>query len=66
MPRRSLRRQIELAASITNISPKGAQLSLRAARDLPTEFTLRIPGATHCSRLIRKLGCQAGVEFIGR
>ena len=77
MPRRSLRRQSELAASILsedgpakdcivkNISPKGAQLSLSTTEDLPPEFTLRIPGAKHRSRLVWKVGRQAGIEFIG-
>ena len=77
MPRPSLSRQSELAASIlsedgqakacivTNISRKGAQLSLSTTEDLPPEFTLRIPGAKHRSRLVWKVGRQAGIEFIG-
>jgi hypothetical protein len=76
MPRRSPRRQVELSGSIlsennqpkacrvTNISPKGAKLTLTGPDDLPCEFTLSLAGAEHRSRLVWRVGLQAGVEFI--
>jgi hypothetical protein len=52
------------ACTVTNLSPKGAKLTLGTAHDLPDEFVLSLPGARHRSRLIWRVGLQAGVEFI--
>ncbi len=77
MPRRSPRAQVQLAGSIlygdgepkvclvTNISRRGAKLSLSVLEDLPYEFTLRVPGAEHRSRLVWRAGLEAGVELVG-
>ena len=50
---------------VINISRRGAKLSLSVLEDLPHEFTLRVPGAEHRSRLVWRAGLEAGVEFIG-
>jgi hypothetical protein len=53
------------ACTVTNISAKGAKLTLSASGDLPSEFTLCILGSRHRSRLVWRVGLQAIVEFVG-
>jgi hypothetical protein len=74
--RRELRRPVEVSGSIitddgmsnpctvSNLSSKGAKLSVLSGDDLPEEFDLSLAGTRHRGRLIWRAGLHAGIQFV--
>jgi len=74
--RREVRRPIEVSGSIisddgmcnpctvSNLSSKGAKLTVLSRGDLPEEFDLSVAGSRHRSRLIWRAGLHAGIQFV--
>jgi hypothetical protein len=74
--RRELRRPVEVSGwiisddgqsnpcTVSNLSSKGARLTVLSYEDLPEEFDVSLAGAKHRSRLIWRAGLHVGIEFM--
>jgi hypothetical protein len=74
--RRELRRPIEVSGwiigddgqsnpcTVSNLSSKGAKLTVLNREDLPEEFDVSLAGAKHRSRLIWRARLHVGIQFM--